>query len=337
MDELLLNAGIQDPVKRAKCGDTMKDLMQGMALEAVQKSDQAWEARLPQLVQTVKREVFSELGPKLASRDAEIDRKFNDIQDQLEKSGSMNDSVVQKELGEVRSEIKELRTAVNKQSPQSSMSTSQPARKQTASGAVSSGSEWQPSKIEIKGFVTDEAWRPGNEDLRDKQSKSKQECMDFAKRILSALPQHIATMLNVAPLEKYSSAYVYSRVDLHFTQNLDFALKKEVLDAVSQVLVKPDFLHEDRSLRASLELSPDRKTTSKVMGRAFGSLRQLGAENSKMTAAYNPLSIKCISGGRPNTVATLRDGVWKVDTKGRELLLPNLTDDAVRDALAQSS
>ena len=79
MDELLLNAGISDPAKRAKCGNTMKDLMNDMAKQAVEKSDQAWEARLPTLVRSVKAEAMQELEAKLSSRDTEIDTKFAKI------------------------------------------------------------------------------------------------------------------------------------------------------------------------------------------------------------------------------------------------------------------
>ena len=144
-------------------------------------------------------------------------------------------------------------------------------------------------------------------------------------------------MVDLSALDKYSAAYLYSRVDIPFARAITPSERDIVLDAVSQVLTNPEYLLPGRSLRATVELSPDRKANSRVMGRDFGVFRQLGAENSMMTASYNPLSIKCIRSGRPVIVATLEGATWKVLTTGREQLLPSKTDEEVRLALAESS
>ena len=88
---------------------------------------------------------------------------------------------------------------------------------------------------------------------------------------------------------------------------------------------------------ASLELKPELRVTSRILGRAFGTLRRLGAENSSMRAAYNPLSIKSVTFGRPTTLATFLDGQWSVVEKGRAQLLPAKSNEEVQQALADSS
>ena len=197
---------------------------------------------------------------------------------------------------------------------------------------ASLSSEWRPAKIEIKGFVSEEAWRSGKEELRDKESKSKQECIAFARQVVEALPEQVKTMIDLKPLDKYSPAYLYSRVDIPFASTITPSERQALLEAITQVLYKPEFALNGRSLRTSLELRPDLKINSRILGKAFGELRRLGATNSEMVAGYNPLCIKVLDGGRPVTVAVLEDGQWKAATKGREVLLPGKTDANVEGA-----
>ena len=110
------------------------------------------------------------------------------------------------------------------------------------------------------------------------------------------------------------------------------------MDALNAVLKGPQFaLADGGELRATLELHPNYKGTSRLLGKAFGTLRSLGAVNSEMVAGYNPLCIKSMKTGRPLTAATYQDGQWKVAAKGREQLLPGMTDASVEEALNQGS
>ena len=105
MDELLLNAGIQDPAKRAKFGATMTNLMQDMAKRAVLQSDQAWEARIPQLVATIKQDVIAEIDAKLSARDEQVEKKFAALQEQIGVSTGADGSDRQKHISVLKAEV----------------------------------------------------------------------------------------------------------------------------------------------------------------------------------------------------------------------------------------
>ena len=196
---------------------------------------------------------------------------------------------------------------------------------------------WRPSKVEVKGFVGEEAWLPGNEEMKEARCKSKQECIEAATTIIGKLPQEVQSLVDISLLSSYSDAYLYGRVDIPIAKAAQPGSAKKVLDAVSQVLALTDIGQGGKPLRASLELKPELKATSRILGRAFGALRRLGADNASMKAAYNPLSIKSLTTGRPTTVATFLDGQWNIVDKGRAQLLPAKSNEEVEQALAQSS
>ena len=195
---------------------------------------------------------------------------------------------------------------------------------------------WRPSKVEVKGFVSEEAWLPGKEDIKDAQCKSKKECVEAAALIVSKLPQDIQRLVDISILNSYSDAYLYGRVDIPIAKAALPGSAKKVLDAVAEVLAEIDIGQHGKPLRASLELKPELKATSRTLGRAFGTLRRLGADNASMRAAYNPLSIRSLTTGRPTTAATFLDGQWSVVDKGRAQLLPAKTNEEVQQALTDS-
>ena len=86
-------------------------------------------------------------------------------------------------------------------------------------------------------------------------------------------------------------------------------------------------------MRAYLEKRPENKEVSKLLGKAFGALRELGAKNEAMAPAYNPLMIKSIGSGRPRTAFAYKDGAWKLEGVGKAELLPEVPDGEVLSAL----
>ena len=102
------------------------------------------------------------------------------------------------------------------------------------------------------------------------------------------LPQDVQSLVDINFLSSYSDAYLYGRVDIPIGKAAQLGSAKKVLDAVSQVLALTDIGQGSKPLRASLELKPELKATSRILGRAFGALRRLGADNSIMKAVLQP-------------------------------------------------
>ena len=113
MDELLINAGIQDPAKRAKCGETMKDLMDDLARRAVEQSDKSWESRIPQLVQSVKSQVLAEFDSKLAARDERVEQKFAAVQAKIGTSLDEFTAEVREDFNRIESNVVNLTAETN--------------------------------------------------------------------------------------------------------------------------------------------------------------------------------------------------------------------------------
>ena len=183
----------------------------------------------------------------------------------------------------------------------------------------------------------EEAWLCGNGEIKDARCKSIKECAEAATIIAGKLPRDVQSLVDINLLSSYSDAYTYARVDFPIAKAAQPGSAQKVLDAVSQVLALTDIGQGGKPLRASLELKPELKATSRILGRAFGALRRLGADNSSMKAAYNPLYIKSLTSGRPTTVATFLDGQWNIVDKGRAQLLLAKSNEEVEQALAQSS
>jgi hypothetical protein len=189
---------------------------------------------------------------------------------------------------------------------------------------------WQPGKIEVKGFMTEEAWKPGNEALKEQQAKSKAECIQAAYKIHNALPAELQQSIDLKRLDKYSAAYLYYRIDIPMVSG---APAKLVLEAIQQALTRLEFLPDGHLLRAYLEKRPENKEVSKLLGKAFGALRELGVKNEAMAPAYNPLLIKSIGSGRPRTAFAYKDGAWKLEGDGKAKLLPEVPEGEVLSAL----
>ena len=264
----------------------------------------------------------------------------------LARSEAQSKAVAQEMAADLRkeflSEIGKLRTELAPKSEAGSSAFSGVAPHLSANSAARRSvsvpaDTWRPSKVEVKGFVSEEAWLPGKEDIKDAQCKSKKECVEAATLIVSKLPPDIQRLVDLNILNSYSDAYLYGRVDFPIAKAAPLGSAKKVLDAVAEVLPETDIGQHGKPLRASLELKPELKATSRTLGRAFGALRRLGAENASMRAAYNPLSIRSVTTGRPTTVATFLDGQWSVVEKGRAQLLPAKSNEEVQQALADSS
>ena len=70
--------------------------------------------------------------------------------------------------------------------------------------------------------MTEDAWRKGNEELRDTQSKTKDECVSAAKRIYDAIPvdSEVRGIIKPKPMNNYTSSYLYSRIDMHIAKDV---------------------------------------------------------------------------------------------------------------------
>ena len=98
-------------------------------------------------------------------------------------------------------------------------------------------------------------------------------------------------------------------------------------------MLKADFIKEGQTLKACLEKHPDYRTTSRVLRKAFGALRRLGAINSAMVLAHNPLRIKAIADSRPVSAFVYEGGTWKLDGQRRQSLMPDSSDEMTLEAL----
>ena len=103
-----------------------------------------------------------------------------------------------------------------------------------------------------------------------------------------------------------------------------------------KVLAKPEFHVHGKPLRVNVEVNPANKDASKLMRRALGALRGLGANNDHMKPAWHPTSIKSLVSGRPVTAFVYEGGAWRISQKGKAELMPNVQDDAVLAALNSS-
>ena len=270
-------------------------------------------------------EVKEETGKALGDFKAEVKEDFVRMESNLENLTAEHEET-KAGLTALKCEVTRLKSTAL----QSPVSASSHAGLRPSSESAPS---WEPSRVEVKGFVTEEAWKPGNEALKERLSKTKVECITMAKKIVEQLPVDLQRRVDLKTLDRYSAAYLYTRVDLPIVRGAPPGTAKAVLDGVEQVLLKVEFSVDGVSLRACVEKHPNYRQTSRTLGKAFGALRGLGVSNSSMVPAYNPLRIKSIANGRPVSAFIHEAGAWKLDGEGKRELLPEATDEAILNAL----
>ena len=112
---------------------------------------------------------------------ASISIQINEVKTQVDTLRTKVDGVEVK-VDNIDDRVKALESRPRSQSQPSSRT-----QWATQSSGGTPGS-WQPGKIEVKGYMTEEAWKPGNEALKEQQAKSKAECIQAAYKIHNALP-----------------------------------------------------------------------------------------------------------------------------------------------------
>ena len=319
MDEIVASVGISDPVKKAKVSETITDLLSQMSRQAVRESDVSWERKLLAIIASatkeVKAEIMEEVDKRVAAHVSKVDSKIDEESKQIKKLQEDVDALKKKDALSTASGIG--------------------AGPASSSGERGGRSEWRPTKVEIKGFVSGNAWRKGNESFRDEQSKSKDECVMFAKRVFDALPEdRLRQLIDLEPLKGYSSSYLYSRVDVHIASDAPRGSASELKEAIESVFKTSNF-HDCRNMRVTVEIHPVNRPASKLMGKALAELRQLGANNESMKPAWNPTSIKYMADGRPITAFVHEDGMWRI-AHGKAQMLPDMEDSVVLAALNRS-
>ena len=114
--------------------------------------------------------------------------------------------------------------------------------------------------------MAEEAWKPGNETLKEQKAKEKAECIQAASNIYKALLAELQQSTDLRRLDKYSAAYLYHRIDIPLVSG---APANFVLQGIQQVLTRAQFLRDEHSLRAQLERTPRAQGSPKAARQDF--------------------------------------------------------------------
>ena len=104
----------------------------------------------------------------------------------------------------------------------------------------------------MQGFVSEEAWQRGKEELRDEQSKTKDECINASRIFYDALPERDRALIDLEPMRKYSSAHLYSRVDMHMAAEAPRGSAWRANEEMYKVLAKLEFHVHRKPLRVNV-------------------------------------------------------------------------------------
>jgi hypothetical protein len=301
MDRFLEECGVEmEPVKRARLGDCITDLLQKQAGLVVQKSDESWDMRVKTIMDTM---------------DKKVDAK---IQQSEQRTLEL--------IKTLQEEVKAIKAAGSSASVSPSVATTT----DRSGGTMGNYSNFVPTCVEIKGYISD--WSQ-----MDKTAMTKPEAMSFLSGVIEHIDPDVRKEIDMEKTEEKMRGVFISKIELQV--NGGNAMCWKVKKELDKIMLERDMKVNDRRPSCVVQAAPWKKPCLNAAGKFLGYMKKMGIQKDKVIVdSWGPPKVRIAHapGGaaRPALLAEFTEkGGWSIQEGELIKLKSDLTAAAVLEAM----